>query len=127
MGGKKSVLVSWQGTMSRGHTRNGRGTDAFCEHSPVLIPVGGLWGYRDTAEPQGHRDYWSKAMCQKHPLMDGTGPFASRKGCSSSGWWALATDGQGSNHVFCSPFPSKTQTVYPTPKIREEITVAVGV
>lgn len=121
---------------------------------------GGLWGSRGAAEPQGHGDYWSKATCQKHPLMDGTGPFGSRKGCSSSwqgnmpagvpvchglvcwcamgwcagvpqAWRAVATEGQGSNHAFCSPFPPETQTVsilgFPTPKIKEEITVAVGV
>jgi len=118
----------------------------FLQTQPCSHPSGeSSWGSRGTDDPQGHRDYWSKATCQKHPLMDSTGPFglagrvapalgeeACRLACRcATGWWAPATDGQGSNCTFCSPFPPKTQTVYilgyPTPKIREEITVAVGV
>lgn len=87
---------------------------------------GGLWRSGGTAESQGHGYYWSKTMCQKHPLMDGTGPFglpgrvapafgeeACRLACwCAAGWWAVATYGRGSNCTFCSPFLPQTRTVY---------------
>lgn len=99
---------------------------------------------RNSVESQGHDYYWSKAMCQKHSLMDGTEPIGLPGGIApavslvrrGAGWhcwcatglWPLATGGQGSTCTFYSHFPPKPQTVnilgYPAPKTREEITVA---
>lgn len=99
----------------------------------------GSWGTGGTAEPQGHGDYQSKATCQKHPLMDGTGPFglpgraapAGSEGAGMQQAGGPAADSRGSTCTSFSPFPPKPQTVYtlgyPPTKTTEEIAVAVGV